>query len=93
VNTVPHATVNPQPDPAATTPDLIGRLGRELISLSAVWFELDPADRRMAARAVAEAADDLAPALAAMRTSAPNVCVAVDVTVRRDCSHEEARRG
>lgn len=87
MTTIPRDTVNPQFDPEF--PALVDRLGRELLSLAAVWYDLDVEDRQIARRSVADAADCLIPAIQAMRHSAPAVCVETTVEVHASCHHPQ----
>lgn len=50
-----------------TFPDVIKMLAEQVFDLSTRWFDLSADDRKVVARAVAEAGDDLRPALDLLR--------------------------
>lgn len=78
------------PDQPVTLDDLVARLAHEVMSIAAVRSLLDPQDRQIVDRAVADAADAIAPALDVLRASSPNLCVSltVDIGSAHQCDHE-----
>lgn len=87
-------TVPTPPDVPQGMTDTIHRFGHHVLSLATYWPNLGPDDRALVARALADAADDLAPALALLRRPGmPDLCttVTVDVCSASVCGHEVHR--
>lgn len=90
VSSIPRNTVNPRFEGRFS--DLITGLAMQMNSLAALWEYMDPEDREVARAAVSDAADDLVPALDAMRRSGPKWCVSqtVDVQATSVCGHDHS---